>query len=220
VALEALASRAELSRQVMIARTRRRATLDRALSAGRAPGAPSLTGAVARRRWGAIAVGVAFLALVVIAAVRSIPGASPGPSAVGDRVIPFTLRALGGRWVSVPAPGRAGVILFAQSTCASCIPAAKALSTVKARLGSRLDAVMVDVDPREPPSALRGWAIVVGHPSYPLAIDTSGRLAAAYAIEGLGTTIIYNARGQIVERAADPSVGQIEQGLREAGVRL
>jgi thiol-disulfide isomerase/thioredoxin len=179
---------------------------------------------VPRRRRGRIAaaatVGGAFLALVVIAATRAIPGGSPGPAGVGSRVIPFTVRALGGRWVSVPRPGRPGVILFAQSTCASCIQAAKALSAVKARLGSRLDAVMVDVDSREPPSALRGWAVVVGHPSYPLAIDTSGRLAAAYAIEGLGTTIIYDARGRIVERATDPSIGEIEQGLRAAGVRL
>lgn len=166
------------------------------------------------------AIAVAFLVVVVVVATRAIPGAPSGPAGVGSRVIPFRLRALGGRWVSVPRAGRPGVILFAQSTCVSCIPAAKALSAVKARLGSRLDAVMVDVDSRELPSALRGWATVVGHPSYPLAVDTSGRLAAAYAIEGLGTTIIYNWRGRIVQRSTDPSIGEIEHGLRTAGMRL
>ncbi|HLH64865.1 MAG TPA: hypothetical protein VKV27_04140 [Solirubrobacteraceae bacterium] len=165
-------------------------------------------------------IALASLALAVVVATRAIPGAPAGPAGVGSRVIPFKLRELGGRWVSVPVAGRPGVILFAQSTCVSCIPAAKALSAVKARLGSRLDAVMVDVDSREPPSALRGWAMVVGDPSYPLAIDTSGRLAAAYAIEGLGTMIIYNGRGRIVLRATDPSIGQIEQGLRAADMRL
>jgi thiol-disulfide isomerase/thioredoxin len=204
----------------MLARMRREAKLDPVRSPEHPDGTPSPTRGIASRRWGAIAVWVALLALVAVAATRLTPGASPGSAGVGSRVIPFRLRASDGRWVSVPRAGRPGAILFAQSTCVSCIQAAQALSRVKARLGSRLDAVMVDVDSREPLSALRGWAMIAGHPTYPLAIDTSGRLAAAYAIEGLGTTIIYDARGQIVERTTDPSLGEIEQGLRKAGVRL
>ncbi len=158
-----------------------------------------------------------LIGLVALVGARLV--VSDGLPGAGGRLIPFILRTLSGRWISVSA-GHPGVILFATSACASCIPAAKALNVVKSRFGSRFDAVMVDVDPREPPSALQGWSLAVGHPVYPLAIDSTGRLAVAYRVEGLGTTIIYNARGRIVERAADPTLGQIEAGLRAAGVKL
>lgn len=79
---------------------------------------------------------------------------------------------------------------------------------------------MVDLDPGDTPGNLAAWGGMVGHPSYPLAIDTSGGLANAYQIQYLGTTIFYNAQGHIVARSAEPSMNDIEQGVRRAGVSL
>jgi thiol-disulfide isomerase/thioredoxin len=165
-------------------------------------------------------VGVALAALLAIAATRSSSGGAARASDVGQQVIPVRLKTAGGQTVSLPRSGRPGVLLFATSTCASCIRAAKALNAVKARLGGRLDALMIDLDSRESTADLSAWTGVVGHPSYPLAIDTTGRLAGAYQVEGLGTTIIYNTRGRIVARDANPAVGEIEQGLRKAGLSI
>lgn len=172
----------------------------------------------------ALAVVLFASAVALIAFSTSLVGAGAdrsravaGATTAGGRIIPFRVRNLAGRMISVPARGRPGVLLFAASSCASCLPAARALSAVKAKLGSRIDALMVDVDAREAPSYLRGWASVV-HPSYPLTIDKSGRLGYAYRITGLGTTIVYNARGRILARATDPTERQLEAALREAGV--
>jgi thiol-disulfide isomerase/thioredoxin len=168
-----------------------------------------------RRAMLALVVGVALAALLAIH--FGLGGSSERAGWGSERIVPFRVRTLAGRMISVPAAGRPGVLLFAASTCASCLPAARALSAVKAKLGSRIDALMVDVDAREAPSYLRAWASVV-HPSYPVAVAGNGRLALAYKIEGLGMTIVYNARGRILARATDPTERQLEAALRQAGV--
>jgi hypothetical protein len=151
--------------------------------------------ATAKRRPGpvvgvAVVVAVALIALVVVSASRSRSGsasgshaalvsAAPGGGSVGRRVTPFRLVSLGGQSVALPTVGRPGVLFFSESSCSSCIPSAQALSSVKARLGSRVDAVMVDLDPGDSRAYLAAWGRAVGNPSYPLAIDTTGQLASA-----------------------------------------
>lgn len=168
----------------------------------------------------ASAGGAALASLLAFGALHSSAGGGSGPGDVGRQAIPVTLKSAGGAVISLPRQGRPGVLLFAASACASCIRAASALNVVEARLGGHLDALMVDLDARDGAAALSAWQSAVGRPDYPLAIDTTGRLAAAYAVEGLGTTIVYNARGRIVARAANPGVGEIEHDLRKAGVRI
>jgi peroxiredoxin len=134
-------------------------------------------------------------------------------------VTPFTLTSLSGRSVSVPA-GRPGVLFFSVSACSSCIPSARALSSLKSQLGERIDALMVDIDPGDSPQDLRAWGRAVGHLSYPLAIDATGQLALAYQVQELGTTVIYDAQGRIVSRSVDPGISALKQGLRRAGISV
>jgi hypothetical protein len=134
-------------------------------------------------------------------------------------VTPFVLTTLAGGSVSVP-DGRPGVLFFSVSACSSCIPSARALSSVKARLGPRIEAVMVDIDSGDSPRDLRAWGRAVGHPTFRMAIDTSGKLAIAYQVQSLGMTVIYDAQGRVVARSTDPSRAEIEQGLRKAGVAV
>lgn len=190
-------------------------------SAGRGP-----------RSWKAIAVTTALVAvfagLVVVSATRSgskagsgapVSAAAPaGGGNVGGTVAPLTLTSLTGRSVSVPRTGRPGALFFTVSSCSSCIPSAQALSSLKSRLGGRMDAVMVDLDPGDSPQNLQAWGDAVGNPSYPLTIDTSGNLVQQYQIQALGTTVVYDGRGRIVERLIEPDMGQLQSGLRKAGL--
>jgi thiol-disulfide isomerase/thioredoxin len=174
-------------------------------------------GLPARARLGAATLVVPCAILAILVGSGAL---ASGTGDLGKPVIAVDLRMLGGRQIELPQHGLPGVLIFATSTCAFCVRAAQALNAVRARLGSRIDALMIDLDWRERAADLSAWSSVVGHPHYPLAIAANDHLAAAYRIEGLGTTIIYNARGRIVARDANPGVREIEEGLRKAGVRI
>ncbi len=211
----------------------------RASSPGRSRGSEAnpagARAAGSRRRVSWLSVGVAAVALaaltalVVVAATRSKSNgaassgsaavATPsGGGAVGGRVASLKLASIDGQRVSVPKAGRPGALFFAVSSCGSCVPSARALSALNSRLGSRVDVTMVDLDPSDPPKYLQAWGNLVGNPSYPLTIDTTGHAVNAYRIQALGTTVIYDARGQIVDRLIEPDMGQLEAGFSKAGV--
>jgi cytochrome oxidase Cu insertion factor (SCO1/SenC/PrrC family) len=186
-----------------------------------------------RRSWlatGAVAVAV-FVGLVVVSATRSGSGGSSGSSTgasaaaptgggnAGDRVGPIALTSIDGQAVSVPTKGRPGALFFTVSSCSSCIPSAQALSSLKSHLGSRVDAVMVDLDPHDSPQYLRQWGEAVGDPSYPLTIDTGGNMVNEYRVQALGTTVVYDGQGRIVSRLIEPNGSELAAAFRKAGVR-
>ncbi len=185
-----------------------------------------------RRSWlmiGAAALAV-FVGLIVVSATRSGSAGTVRPVAktssaaptgggnAGGRVGPIALASIDGRSVSVPTKGRPGALFFTVSSCGSCIPSAQALSSLKSRLGSRVDAVMVDLDPQDSPQYLRQWGKAVGNPSYPLTIDTSGNMINQYRVQALGTTVVYDGRGRIVDRLIEPNGGELAAAFRKAGV--
>lgn len=172
---------------------------------------------------------VIFAALVVVSATRSgsgsggagapaSAGAPTGGGNPGGLVSPLTLTSLDGRSVSIPSTGRPGALFFTVSSCSSCIPSAQALSTLKSQLGTRADVLMVDLDPQDSSQNLRAWGDAVGNPSYPLAIDTTGNLVNQYQVQALGTTVIYDAKGRIVDRLIEPGMGELAGAFRKAGV--
>jgi cytochrome oxidase Cu insertion factor (SCO1/SenC/PrrC family) len=198
---------------------------------GRRPAGPGRGARPARRMsWLTIGlagtVAAALVALVVVSATRSTSKSAPSGTAPANvatsggsgRVAPLTLTTIEGRSVSVPGP-RPGALFFSVSGCTSCIPSAQALSTLmKTGLGSRVSAVFISMEPQDSPQAMRLLRDTIGDPPYPFAIDTTGTLASQYRIQALGTVVLYDARGRIVDRVVDPSLGQLAEGFRKAGV--
>lgn len=200
---------------------RRTATLGRP-SGGRSRKLGPMAGA-------ATVVVVALVALAAIAANRSGSGGasavrtesvriSPGGGRVGSQMTSFSLRSISGQHVSVPSAGTPGAIIFSASSCTSCIPTMRALSTLKARLGPHMNVVMISIERGDTAKYLRQWEALIGHVPFPLTIDTTQQLVSAYKVEYTGVTILYNARGRIVDRADEPSMGELEGGLRKAGL--
>lgn len=173
----------------------------------------------------------AFVGLVVVSATRStsknangagagaVSAAPTGGAGVGGRVAPLRLENIAGGAVSLPKPGRPGALFFSVSGCTACIPSAQALGTlIKSRLGSRADAVYISMDPQDSPQFMRERRASIGDPPYPFAIDRSGELVTQYRVQQLGTVVIYDARGRIVARMVEPSLRQLADGFRKAGV--
>jgi hypothetical protein len=180
-----------------------------------------------RRRSLVIAAGVAlvFVALAAVALLSGGGGAGPEPTArtaapsgsdAADAVSPIRLRSLDGMRIALPA-GKPGALFFSVSSCLSCVPSARALNELTQQLGPRVDALFISMDPADPPAALAARRDAIGDPSYPFAIDSSGTLASRYRITALGTVLIYDAQGRIVERLIDPKRDQLEAAFREAG---
>lgn len=179
------------------------------------------------RGWwiGGAVVLAALVALVVLAGGRSSSprgastgvGTAPASSPEADMVAPIRLASLDGPPVSLPA-GRPGALFFSVSGCLSCIPAAQALATLKKKFGRRADAAFISLDPADSPGRLRARRDSIGDPPYPFAIDTTGSLVNRYQIQALGTTIIYDARGRIVDRLVEPGLSDLKAGFRKAGL--
>lgn len=174
---------------------------------------------------GGIAVAAVFVVLVVVSAQQaSSPGSSAsagstaaGAGAVGGSVTPFSLRTIDGDLVELPA-NRPGALFFTVSNCLTCIPSAQALAELKTRLGDRVDAVLISMDPGDPPAALRDQRDLIGDPPYPSAIDTSGTMASQYRIAALGTAVIYDGNGKIVDHLVEPGVDRLSAAFEKAGV--
>jgi cytochrome oxidase Cu insertion factor (SCO1/SenC/PrrC family) len=179
-----------------------------------------------RSRWllGGGAVVAAFALLIVLAlnhtgSRRATASAARGVAASGatNRIAPIKLASVEGARVRLPA-GRPGALLFATASCSSCAASAQALGQAKERLGSRIDAAFISIDPNDPPSAVKALRQAVGDPPYPFAVDSTGSLYRAYHVNALGTAVVYDAKGRAVARLIEPDLAQGEAALRKAGV--
>jgi thiol-disulfide isomerase/thioredoxin len=139
-----------------------------------------------------------------------------GEAGSGTEVAALTLDSLEGKRLDVPS-GRPGALFFTVSSCVSCIPSARALGELKAKLGDRADVVWVGIDPSDPPDAVRARRKSLGDPAYPFAIDGGGTLAGRYGVTALGTTVVYNAEGRIVARLIEPNKEQLASAFKQAG---
>lgn len=84
--------------------------------------------------------------------------------------------------------------------CATCIPEAQALGRIHEEMSDQVQILAVSIDPTDSPEQIRGFMEAAGKPGYPFAHDRSGRMARAYDVLALDTTVIIDARGRIVYR--------------------
>jgi hypothetical protein len=188
-------------------------------SQARVPGGGLLT----RRR--IIVVGMvaaATLALVLAAistnrstsAARSPTAATQTPDAYAA---PVRLTSIEGKQVSLPA-GRPGMVMLSSSLCTTCFLTVRDMGKLKSQLGGRIDAAFISVDPGDSAATLRDRRDSIGDPPIPFAIDTSGTIAAEYNITTLGTVVVYDATGKIVERSVEPTLNDLQAAFRRVGV--
>ena len=134
----------------------------------------------------------------------------------GGRIAPFTVTSIDGRSVRLPA-GRPGALFFTSSACEACVASARALNDLKSSVGDRADVLLLG-GPGESQEHLREFSEMAGNLTYPLAVDSQGTQFAAYKINALGTTLIYDEHGRITTRKIEPDSSTITAAFREVGV--
>jgi peroxiredoxin len=128
---------------------------------------------------------------VATPAAGPIPGIEQNLVDPPERAPDFTLTTLEGETVSLASErGHPMVLFFMAGWCATCIPEAQALGRIHADLGDRVLILAVSIDPADTPEQLRGFIEAAGNPGYAFAHDRSGRLARAYQVLALDTTVI------------------------------
>jgi thiol-disulfide isomerase/thioredoxin len=152
--------------------------------------------------------------------VRETPATASvaGSGEVGERLATYSLTSIDGEPVKVAA-GKPGAVYFMAGWCGSCLPEAEALGRLERGLGDRISVLAVSPDPSDSVSAIRGLRAAAGNPSYPFAWDRQGTLARALDVGALDTTLVYDARGKVVDRDPAPTdLATLKAAFRKAGV--
>jgi cytochrome oxidase Cu insertion factor (SCO1/SenC/PrrC family) len=185
----------------------------------RLPGAELMT----RRRAilaGIVAIAALALVLAAVSAQRTTNAASvsAGASEAADSyAAPVRLTSIDGKQVTLPA-GRPGMVMLSSSLCTTCFLTVRDMGKLKARLGGRVDAAFISVDPGDSATTLADRRDSIGDPPIPFAIDTTGTLAERYQITTLGTVVVYDAAGRIVDRWIEPTLSDLEAAFRRVDV--
>ncbi|MBX5467325.1 MAG: TlpA family protein disulfide reductase [Firmicutes bacterium] len=181
------------------------------------------------RRWVNIAIlGAAALAVAWILKPVWMPTAPPrasalphavsvtAPLSVGQPAPAFALETAEGTTVSLAAlRGRPVILNFWATWCPWCKQELPAFESVKRRYGSRI--ALYGVDIQESPSTVRAW-LRHHRLDYPVLLDTTGGVAAAYAVEAVPTTVFIGPDGRIaaIHTGAFSGASAILPYVREA----
>ena len=132
---------------------------------------------------------------------EAVPASGSGPPAPD-----FTVPMLNGGTFTLSEQQGKPVILFAMAYwCGTCVPEAQALAELHRKYGDRLSIIALDVDPSSTSETLQQFREWAGEPDYVWAFDEDNRVAHAYQIRALDTTIIINQAGEIIYTDAYPT---------------
>ncbi|MCL6563618.1 MAG: TlpA family protein disulfide reductase [Firmicutes bacterium] len=127
----------------------------------------------------------------------ALPSASTeaAPLSVGQPAPNFTLTTASGQTVSLSAlRGHPVILNFWATWCPWCKQEIPAFEALKRQYGSRI--ALYGVDIQETPATVSGW--LKSHPlNYPILLDTSGGVAADYAVQAVPTTVFISPSGKI-----------------------
>src|SRR5437763_17082647 len=156
---------------------------------------------------------------VVLLAIGGVVGAEIATSGSGQGsrpAPPLPKEVLSGHRVDLAAlRGKPAVINFWASWCGPCKQEAPQLRAFDASIGNR--ASLVGVDWNDRPDSARAF-IAQSHWASPVLRDPSGGVGNAYGLNGLPTTFVLNAKGQIVQRLQGPqTVASLNQAVAAAG---
>lgn len=161
-----------------------------------------------------LAVGL-VLAATGSAALPTVITPGQGVAVVAGRLVDVRLHDINGRVVRLP-DGRPGVILFIDThNCGVCVRAAAALGALRRRLGRRVGAFAISESLGDDRSDFVAFGRRAGNPPIHYGLDTTLNGAAnLLGPPDLDGAIIYDARGQIVDRLGEvTSVRQLSRAL-------
>jgi thiol-disulfide isomerase/thioredoxin len=142
----------------------------------------------------------------------------PAGAAVGKPSPTVTWPTLAGGTFRLPAR-RPAIVFFMAAWCSDCQPEAQALGQLQRQLGDRVAILAVDADPVDLESQTRAFFHTAGDPSYAVARDQNGRLAGAFAVRALDTTVVIDPKGRVVYRDEVPTdLGTLRMALAKASV--
>lgn len=145
-----------------------------------------------------------------VARRQALPAAAAAPSAQSgapQRAPDFAVRTLDG-WTFRLAEwrGQALVLFFMASWCVSCSFEAEMLALLHENLRGRgLDILAVDVDPTARPEHLAAFRESIRGGDYLWALDESARLATAFGVRALDTTVVLDRERRVVYRDERPT---------------
>lgn len=128
----------------------------------------------------------------------------PAGAAVGKSSPMLVWPTLAGGAFRLPA-GWPAVVYFMAAWCSDCQPEAQALGKLQRQLGDRVAILAVDVDPSDLESQTRAFFHTAGDPRYAIARDQDSRLAGAFAVRALDTTVVIDPKGRVVYRDEVPT---------------
>jgi thiol-disulfide isomerase/thioredoxin len=153
----------------------------------------------------------------VIALLLALTAYGLAARAGNRRAPPLPAAALSGRAVTLAElRGHPEVLAFWASWCRPCHTEAPALERFARSAAGR--GRILAIDHLDPLTANARAFIASYHWSFPVLSDPDGRTGDAYGVSSLPTTVILNARGEIVARASGPqTVASLTRALRAAG---
>jgi peroxiredoxin len=164
-----------------------------------APQTPKPTAATA----GALPTATPTPAVVEVQTAAPASDAAPSGVSVGNQALDFTLQDTAGQSISLAGwRGHPVVINFWATWCPPCrqeLPAFQAVYEQYKALG----VVMVGIDEREDAQTVASFASQNGI-SYPLLMDTDGRVGAQYQANGIPTTVLVDVQGIVRARHVGP----------------
>ncbi|KKL87152.1 hypothetical protein LCGC14_1937570 [marine sediment metagenome] len=121
----------------------------------------------------------------------------------------FTVSTLeGGEFSLSTHLGKPVMLFFMAYWCGTCVPEAQALAKLHEQYGDQVTIVAMDIDPTSTRESLQHFRSVAGDPDYIWAFDRGNRVAQAYRVRTLDSTILINQTGEIVYSDARPTAYQ------------
>ena len=177
------------------------------------------------RRRGPWLLGCAVLALVLVVAIGWVTGRPKAATSSNPHHLPsmpaghpapeFSLPRLGGgTQVSTTAfAGQPVVLNFFASWCPNCVDEMKTFAAESAAAQGRVAFVGVDSNDSDRQGAQR--ILADAGVRYPVGVDAEARIAEAYWVVGLPTTVFIDRRGRVVGEAFGPqSAGALKSWVK------
>lgn len=134
-----------------------------------------------------------------VALPQGVEKSQEGRVEIGQTFPDFEVTEVGGSSVTrdslTPKPA---IIWFTTSYCVPCQIGAKEVATLDDELGGKaFDALVVFVDPSDPPGALRDWRNKFARPDWMVALDKDGSLSKMVGLKFLDSKYLLDGSGVI-----------------------
>lgn len=169
---------------------------------------------ISERRTARTLAGFAIAAAltVVLAACGS---SSATDSQYGTPVAPISAETIAGKPTTIPAPGKATLLIFYSVGCGTCVGITQHVASLAPQYPSA-QYVAVNIDSTENVRTSKGFLDYVKSPAIVGVNDANGQIAKAYGVNAVSTIVVLNSAGQIVLQAVTPPKADIAAAMKTA----